>query len=99
MVYGRVQFLETLHTLIWQILCCVAGPLLLPGLMPDLDIVYGYTSWGVLTPESPVDCGAPGDLSFFVNVAALSDFLAPYLAPPTAPAAAALAPEPEGLGR
>lgn len=77
--------------------CIGAGPLL--GTTPGgPDVVYGYTSWGITTPGSGVTCGAPGDLSFFVNIAAFSDFLAPYLPPPAAPAAAA-PPAPQAAGR
>ena len=72
------------------------GPLLVPGATPALDVVYGYTNWGITPPNSDVECGLPGDLSFFVNVAALSSFWAPYLQPPAAPAPA---PPPLPAGR
>ena len=56
-----------------------AGPLLLPGTSAATDVVYGFTSWGLLSPGATGECGAPGDLDFFVNVAALADFIQPFL--------------------
>jgi hypothetical protein len=48
-------------------------------------VVYGYTSWGLISPNATGECGAVGDLDFFVNVAALADFIQPFLtAPPSA---------------
>ncbi len=56
-----------------------AGPLLLPGTSAATDTVYGFTSWGLLSPDATGVCGAAGDLDFFVNVAALVDFTQPFL--------------------
>ena len=64
-----------------------AGPLLLPGATTATDVVYGYTSWGLISPHATGECGAVGDLDFFVNVAALADFIRPFLTV-TAPASA-----------
>ena len=64
------------------------GPLLLPGATAARDVVYGYTSWGFTSPNATAECGAIGDLDFCANVAALLDFIRPFLAA-AAPAGAA----------
>lgn len=56
----------------------VPGPLLFRGPTPALDMIYAFTLGGLSPPNSDLSCGAPGDLATFVNVAALSAFLAPY---------------------
>ena len=55
-----------------------AGPLLLPGTGAATDVVYGFTSWGLIRPGAAGECGAAGDLDFFVNVAALAEFIQPF---------------------
>ena len=59
-----------------------AGPLLLPGTAAATDVVYGFTSWGLISPDATGECGAAGDLDFFVNIAALADLIQPFLSPP-----------------
>ena len=55
-----------------------AGPLLLPGTSAATDLVYGFMSWGLISPDATGECGAAGDLDFFVNVAALAEFIKPF---------------------
>ena len=51
--------------------------------------MYGFTSWGLISPNATGECGSAADLDFFVNVAALVDFINPFIALQTLVAASA----------